>query len=256
MKWGSLLAIVILFPFTVSAQIVISEIMYDLPQGSDSGREWIEILNQGTTPTEITALRLFENNTNHKITAAGADTLSPGGYAVIADNASDFKSDWPQFSGLLFDSTFSLSNSGETLALKDASSTVLDTISYQSSLGAAGDGNSLNRELGASTFVPKRPTPGTAMASDAIIPPPEAVTPPKSSKKSSTKSQSAAVGSLTMPSVATSDVSDETSVSPESQEQSNGHIWWIAAAGIAALAGGSILFAQKYAKEEWDISEE
>jgi len=36
-------------PLSVSAQVVISEIMYDLPQdsGADGGREWVEVYNSG-----------------------------------------------------------------------------------------------------------------------------------------------------------------------------------------------------------------
>src|SRR5262249_12463335 len=157
-----------------------TEIMYDTP-GSDSGREWIELYNGGTNPVPLTQWKLFENATNHKITAVqGGNTLAPNTYAVIADNAADFKSDWPQFSGPLFDSAFSLSNEGETIALHDASSTSIDSVSYQSSLGGAGDGNSLNRAPGTSDFVARSPTPGTAMSQNAIPPPPPKASPPKS----------------------------------------------------------------------------
>ncbi len=115
------------------AQIVVTEIMYDLKSGSDSGHEWVEVYNAGASVVKLTDWKLFENGTNHKITGVvGADTLMPYAYAVIADNREQFKVDWPNFSGQLFDSAFSLSNSGETIIFRNASSS--DSVaSYQSS---------------------------------------------------------------------------------------------------------------------------
>lgn len=39
-----LLLLLIFIPFPLFAQVVINEIMYDL-EGSDDGREWVEIKN-------------------------------------------------------------------------------------------------------------------------------------------------------------------------------------------------------------------
>src|SRR4051812_46838445 len=103
-----IVSLFILTPCFAFAQVVITEIMYDLPTGSDSGREWIEIYNAGSESVKLTGWKLFENSTNHKISAvSGGDALLPSSYTVIADNAEKFKADWPQFSGQLFDSTFS-----------------------------------------------------------------------------------------------------------------------------------------------------
>lgn len=44
----------------------INEIMYDLP-GTDSGREWIEVVNAGETVYDITQLKLRENKVDHLI---------------------------------------------------------------------------------------------------------------------------------------------------------------------------------------------
>ena len=59
------LIILLLIIPTVSAQIEITEIMYDVP-GSDAGREWIEIHNTGNT-TDLTDWRFFESGSNHKL---------------------------------------------------------------------------------------------------------------------------------------------------------------------------------------------
>lgn len=154
--------------------------MYDL-EGSDTGREWIEVLNDGPSAIDISGFKLFEGGVNHTLSiVSGSAVLSPGSYAVIADDPEKFKADWPSFSGILFDSAFSLSNSGETLTLKDASVSEEDTVSYSSSSGAAGDGLSLVRSgsefsaatpspgSGASSPLPPSQTPGSTPASAVV----------------------------------------------------------------------------------------
>lgn len=139
-----------------------TEIMYDLP-GSDSGREWIEIQNNGLTPADIAALiKLREGGTDHRLALAeGPALLAVGGYAIIADNPVKFFEDNPGFDGMVFDSSFSLSNTGETLALmlNDAK---LDEVMYESGWGAAGDGNSLQR----GSWYAAPPTPGAVSAAN------------------------------------------------------------------------------------------
>src|SRR4051812_27298350 len=94
------------------AQVVINEVMYDLP-GTDTGREWIEVYNGGSSSVDLSGWKLFEASTTHALTnVSGGTTLSAGGYAIIADDASKFLIDWPSFAGTLFDSVFSLSNTG------------------------------------------------------------------------------------------------------------------------------------------------
>jgi hypothetical protein len=85
--------------------------------------------------------------------------VSAGGYAVIAQNASKFRSDWPNFSGLLFDSSWTgFSNDGESIALKDPDLNIVSPVSFTSSQGGAGDGTSLQKISG--TWKGATPTPG------------------------------------------------------------------------------------------------
>ncbi len=147
----------IFLPFqNVLAQVKINEIMYDLP-GTDTGREWVELYNETGEAIDISKWVLREAETNHKIEVSqGVSTLSPYGYAVVADNPAKFLIDNPGFSGTLFDSSFSLSNTGETLLLKNGDLDI-DTASYTSDMGGL-DGMSLNRE--GLTFKSGTPTPG------------------------------------------------------------------------------------------------
>jgi hypothetical protein len=145
-------------PYFAFANVEINEIMYDLKTGTDSGREWVEIFNNSDTPVDLSAFKFFEGDTNHKLKLAQGDVkLGAKNYAVIVSDIVKFKIDWPNFSGTILDSTFSLSNSGEILAIKDTDK-ILDEFTYQSSLGGAGDGKSLQKING--VWTPATPTPG------------------------------------------------------------------------------------------------
>lgn len=132
--------------------------MYDLKTGSDEGREWIEIYNDGTESIDISKLKFFESDTNHKLKLIeGSGEIEPFGYAVVVDDPVKFETDWPNFVGTTFDSSFSLSNDGEVLALKDGD-VKLDEYFYKSTLGARGDGKSQQKIAG--TWRAEVPTPG------------------------------------------------------------------------------------------------
>ncbi len=148
----------IFLPHAALAQVQITEIMYDAP-GSDEGHEWIEVTNTGADAVDIKKYKLSESGSNHILTAVSGGSLLGGGMsAIIASDAKKFAADWPRYSGILFDSSFSLSNSGEELVLKDASSTPVDTVSYQANDAADGTGGSLHRVGG--NFSPAQANPG------------------------------------------------------------------------------------------------
>src|SRR3989344_5744198 len=124
---------------TVASALVFSEVMYD-PDGTDSGREWVEVYNDGAASVDLTGVALVEGTTRHKISVylGGASTITSGAYAIIADKPELFLADYPSVS-LVFDSTFSLSNTGETLALSEsAESADADSISWTSDVAATG----------------------------------------------------------------------------------------------------------------------
>ena len=154
----------VFFGFVVHAEATINEVMYDV-DGTDTDREWIEIYNSGPNAVDLSTWKLTEGNTNHSLVPFdGGSTISSSGYAVIASSPTKFKIDWPNYTGILFDSSFSLNNDpGEELLLKDESLVIHDTVTYDTSVGAAGDGNTLNR-LG-SVFVVGSATPGNVNSS-------------------------------------------------------------------------------------------
>lgn len=144
--------------FAHAASATITEIMYDLP-GIDTGREWIEVQNTATTEIAFGQWKLFESNINHGLNLfQGNATTSPGGFAIFADDPGKFLSDNPQYNGSLFSSSFSLLNTGETLGLK-FDNTIVHQTTYNTSLGGAGDGNSL--QVVGGIWRAQTPTPGS-----------------------------------------------------------------------------------------------
>ncbi len=135
----------------VLAQVVISEIMYDL-KGSDTlngkSREWVELANVGGSAVAVatTTWKFLDSvgSANHGLSLyQGTTTILPGGFAIIAADPQTFLADWPGFAGTIFGSSFSLVNSSATITLKSNATTVVDQVTYASTTGAAGDGNSL-----------------------------------------------------------------------------------------------------------------
>lgn len=146
--------------FFVCAQIRITEVMYD-PSGSDTGREWVEVQNVGGSTINFTTWKFFEANVNHGIEQIDgyAAELAVNEYGVVVSDKAKFLTDFPSFSGKIFKSSFSLSNTGEALAFKNDAGVVVDQYLYDVALGGAGDGTSLQKTT---TWTAALPTPGTA----------------------------------------------------------------------------------------------
>lgn len=245
---------IVLIPSSAIAQVV-TEVMYDLREGSDSGREWIEVYNIGSTAIDLSKWKIVENGKNHKITVVQG-SFGPGSFAIIADNAEKFKADYPDYSGGLFDSAFSLNNKGETIALMDAAGKEADSIMYTGALGANGTGDSLQKidpSLNAS-LSPGMPTPGAGVPASGLALTPQAE---KASKKSAAKNKAVAI---TQPIVVNS--AEERPVRKGSQvamtlasDPSSPYLWWLGVFAIAACSAFGVLLSRRARKTEWDIIE-
>lgn len=146
-----------LFPIYGHGSVVFSEIMYDL-EGSDTN-EWVEVQNTSTEDIDISGWKLFENNVNHTLKIFNGDiVLKAGEYAIIANDANAFLNAYPNVSFAVFDSVFSLSNTGEQLVLRNDLNVDKDTFSYTNGMGGNGDGNSLQK-IG-NSWGSGQPTPG------------------------------------------------------------------------------------------------
>jgi len=154
------------FPVLVLANFAISEVMYDVSNevGADDTREWIELYNSGPDSVDLTGFKINDGS-NHLLNeppkngGKGAFTIGAGEYVIFADNASVFLSLYP-VSVSVIDTTFSLNNMSEAISLLGADGAITDSISYTNELGAAGNGNSLQKANG--VWSEGRPTPGAA----------------------------------------------------------------------------------------------
>lgn len=155
--------ILLLGPFLVRANIVINEIMYNL-EGSDSGREWIEILNISDTEIDLNGWK-FNDGSNHGLNkppinnGQGSLKILADEYAILTGNAATFLASHPGFSNTVIDTVMSLKNTSATLKIFDSESNEIDSVTYESVWGADGDENSLQREDSSSWGIGD-PTPG------------------------------------------------------------------------------------------------
>jgi hypothetical protein len=117
--------------------------MYD-PKDSDVGREWLEIYNSGDGDVDLSGWKFFEAGVNHGITLSkGKFVLSSGGYAILAENAEKFLSEHSSYGTALLDSSFSLSNDGESIALKNKEGEIVGGVAYLKTMGGNGNGYSI-----------------------------------------------------------------------------------------------------------------
>ena len=126
-----------------TGDININEIMYD-PPGTDANHEWIEIYNNYTKAINITGWKFYEAGTNHSLTLEqGSMTIPVEGYAIIADNATMFLHEYPECTCTVIDSVFSLGNTEEYIALKNATLDIIDYVTYNASWGAKDNNKTL-----------------------------------------------------------------------------------------------------------------
>ena len=122
--------------------VKINEIMYNLP-GLDRNREWIELFNGGPEDINITGWKFFEYSTRGQ----GSMVIPTGGYAIVAADVTTFLNEHPACNCTVVESGFWLSNTGDSITLKDASSAIIDEVSYHNSWGASGNGKTLELNL-------------------------------------------------------------------------------------------------------------
>jgi hypothetical protein len=236
--------------------------MYDAP-GSDSKAEWVELQNIGTNSVDISKWK-FNDGSNHVLNAppkngsTGSLDLQPGEYLILTSNAVTFLSSH-SVSVSVIDTVIDLPNDSGKISLLDASSSVVNKVSYSSSHGGNGTGESLQSVNG--KLVPGKPTPGEPNASVRLPKPPV-----QSSSKTTTKK----VATNFKPEIldGTSTVAADVADSAETSSPmlaaavvplstgSSGYLPWVYGVLALGIAGASAIFvARQKKKEEWDIEE-
>lgn len=154
--------LIFLFATPTQASVHIAEIMYN-PTGTDAKNEWIRIeINE--EELNASSLILHEAGTSHKITIMRGKELF-NGTAFIADDGQSFLTSYPNVTATILDSAFSLSNSGERIAISSGNLT-LDNVTYDNEL-ANGNGKSLHRSN--DSWVEEQPSPQLRSESNSTL---------------------------------------------------------------------------------------
>jgi hypothetical protein len=137
-----LTAAALLVPIPVHASIIISEIMYNAA-GTDKDpaatppfdREWVEIYNTSDAAIDISGWQFGNSSANLWTTPfPTGTTLGPGRPLVLTGSTSTFDAAWGSGLPRLQVSSFpTLGNTSGTIAIRNQSGAVQDTVGYQSS---------------------------------------------------------------------------------------------------------------------------
>ncbi|WP_245767871.1 carboxypeptidase regulatory-like domain-containing protein [Stigmatella erecta] len=130
--------------FTVtSGRVILNEILANEP-GSATAGEFIELVNVGSTAMDLSGWVLWDA-TAVRHTFASGTVLAPG-KAVVVFGAASGMPPCSCTSNAVAATTggLSLGNTSDTVTVKNAAGTVIDTFTYSSALAAA-DGVSMNR---------------------------------------------------------------------------------------------------------------
>lgn len=168
----------IAFPAAAQASVAISEIMYD-PEGADTGREWVELYNDGAEDVALVGGTgrgswRISDSANHAITdpssgvGRGSLVVPAGGYLILASDLAAFIA---EYSGgySIAKASLALNNTGATVSLINGGGSTVSSAAYASSQGGDGNGASLQESSGA--WIQALPTPGAANATEAYAPP-------------------------------------------------------------------------------------
>ena len=138
----AILVLMSMLPAMVSAQsdVRINEIMYNpsTDQGSDANMEWIELYNNDAEAINISDWTIDGNQIADMV-------MEPGDYVVLARNKTAFDAYYGALSCPVIDVTFVLANSGDTIVLENSTGAEVDNVTYNASLGADGNGKTLER---------------------------------------------------------------------------------------------------------------
>jgi len=93
-------------------------------------------------------------------------TIPANSYVIFAGDKNTFLADNSSFTGTVYDTGFTgLNNTGATLKILDQDGNAVDSVTYTSGEGGAGDENSLQLVNGA--WAAAAPTPGQAKSNNS-----------------------------------------------------------------------------------------
>ncbi|MCC7505966.1 MAG: lamin tail domain-containing protein [Saprospiraceae bacterium] len=133
------------FLASASAQVVITEIMYNPPESGTDSLEYVELFNKSNSPLDVSGWNFTQG---FEFVFPASSTINPNSYIVIAKSASAFESVFGfQPYGIWVINGALTNNPGEDIELRDAAGNVIDYVDYMNAapwpIGANGNGASL-----------------------------------------------------------------------------------------------------------------
>ena len=110
--------------------LVISEFMYDPPSGLP---EYVELANTTEFDISVNGWTLGDSSNKHEINRL--ETVKPGGYLVLTPDSTSLFQTFGQASYQLQTNWSVLNNGGDAIVIRDATGTLIDSLSYNSNWG-------------------------------------------------------------------------------------------------------------------------
>jgi len=137
-------ALLIFINTTQAAELIFTEIMYN-PEGTDNNKEWVEIFNISTSTIEINSDWRFNDGSNHLINLyQGNSGITSSTFFILADDGENFLNNYPNFSGIIFESAMTLNNTADTIQLLN-NEEIITEFTYTNELGGDDNGYTLEK---------------------------------------------------------------------------------------------------------------
>ncbi|MFZ4635098.1 MAG: lamin tail domain-containing protein [Saprospiraceae bacterium] len=141
------LVLALLLSTAASAQIIITEIMYNPPEPNTDILEYIELYNNSANTVDVSG---WSFNKGVIFTFPAGTSILPGKYAIISEDTAYFRARFPSIFPFQWSNdpvNSALTNSGETISLVNAASVLIDSVRYTNvapwPTGANGSGASI-----------------------------------------------------------------------------------------------------------------
>jgi Lamin Tail Domain len=143
-----------------AGEVVIDELLVN-PAGTDTSREWIEIVNSTALALDLGQLHVADAASE---VAVDAGVLLPGGILVLGQSLDPTRNGGAPVD-VAFGNTISLNNGGDSITLclgPCVDGQILDQVTWASDLGAGYDGHAAIVDPGSGDFCPADQPFGTA----------------------------------------------------------------------------------------------
>lgn len=115
----------------VDSPVVINEIQYHASDDIPS-EDWVELVNTSLNEVDLSGWTLSDGDPANVFTVASGVSMEPGGYVVLCQDQVGFDAAYPIIP-CQGEWTFGLSASGETIYLRDAFGTLVDSVAFDDS---------------------------------------------------------------------------------------------------------------------------